>query len=381
MVRIRIQRVVVALLILGTGWAESARSTQADVSVTRTIVLRPSRGPELRIDFDYSFRNTLPPFENEPALTGKRTTRILIPTVPPTPLLRNITDDELYLEIDHTRDFSQGSLTTYQSRYFQSHVQATGLQVATQRGPLAIPYTIDLYTYETTCAGWFMVESGWEGELDLDGKQWTLGLVDNLDGQIDASDLLYLTDDPMTGKDTPPPVCPVPDILFFAGHTFRLDFAFKSLATEVVLEATLTELRPAMGQLDVKADGCRHLRLGDGRQTVLLNRPAGILSLPVGDYRVDNCILYDEQKGRRGPPFLSYDRKVSILAGRTTSLRLGAPLSNTVEVSHDRNLLYLTHRLAGAGGEQYNDFDRRHHASFAVYQGPLRIGAAEFPFG
>jgi hypothetical protein len=90
MVRIPIQTVVISLLVLGN---ERASSAQAVASVTRTVVLRPRKGPELRIDFNYSFGNALPPFENEPALTGKVTARGLVPTVPPTPILRNITDE------------------------------------------------------------------------------------------------------------------------------------------------------------------------------------------------------------------------------------------------------------------------------------------------
>ncbi len=92
-----------ALLTLGAGWAESAPSAPMDVPVTRTLVLRPSQGPELRINFDYSLRKALPPFDNEPALPGKMTTRLLIPTVPATPLLRNSTDDELYVTFSISR--------------------------------------------------------------------------------------------------------------------------------------------------------------------------------------------------------------------------------------------------------------------------------------
>ncbi len=184
----------------------------------------------------------------------------------------------------------------------------------------------------------------------------------------------------MADKALPPPLNPVPETLFFAGHTFRLDFAFKPLATEVVLEATLTELQPAMGQMEIRADGCRHLRLGDGHQTLLLHRPAGTISVPVGDYRVEDCLLHDKQRDVRGPRFVSYDRTVSITAGRVAPLRLGTPLSNTVEVSRDRNLLWPKHRLVGAGGEQYDDFGFP-GPSFTVYKGPVRIGGAAFPFG
>jgi hypothetical protein len=142
MVRLAIQRVLIVLLVLGMGWAGTAWSAQTDAPVTQTVVLRPARSRELRINFDYNFRNVLPPFENEPALSDKRMARGLIPTVPPTPLLRNITDNELYLKVDHDRDFSKDSLTTYKSRYISSHVRFKSLQVFTEHGDQTGPASI-----------------------------------------------------------------------------------------------------------------------------------------------------------------------------------------------------------------------------------------------
>jgi hypothetical protein len=74
----------------------------------QTVVLHPAATPPLRIDFNYNFRNALPPFEKEPVFPGKELARGLIPTVPPTPLLRNISDNELYLNLDHLQDFVTG---------------------------------------------------------------------------------------------------------------------------------------------------------------------------------------------------------------------------------------------------------------------------------
>jgi hypothetical protein len=368
-------RAAIVVLVLSPGWALPGWSAQASDPATRTVLLRPAPGPSLRIDFNYNFRNALPPFEKEPAPAGKKTARGTIPTVPPTPFVRNITDEVLYLKVDHGGDFSEGSLVTYQSRY-DGHVLFEGLQVTTERGALVIPYTVHVYTYETGCAGWFLVASGWEGELDLDGETWTLGIVDNLDGRIDGSDLLYLR-----GPSKLMPVCPAPETLFFAGRTFRLDLAFKSVDAEVILEAALTEFHPERGELNVEADGSRHLRLRSDRLTALLDDPAGTISLPVGTYRVEDCILGDERIRWAGPKFVEYGRSLSIQSGKTASVHLGKPLSNTVEVSRDRNLLRLSYQLVGAGGERYTYYNWRSYPSFTIYKGPLRIARGTFPFG
>jgi len=342
-------------------------------------VLHPIHDTCLRIDFDYQFTTVLPPFLNEPALAGRRLARVLIPTIPPTPVLRNFTDHELYLKADHSADFARGPYRTYRSHY-DGHVKFEDLQVCTERDALTIPYTLRMCTYNTVCTGWFEVESGWAGQFDLDGVSWTLGVVDNLDGQIDDHDLLFLNTRSGTQETLFVRACPVPRTLFFAGHAFRLDFSFKSVPPEIVMEATLAELRPALGQLDIQANGCWHIRLREDQQIVLLQRPTGTISLPVGDYQVDQCLLSSGSNRRPAPKFVSCERRVSIVPGQTTTLHLGAPLTNEVEVRREKNLLHLKHRLTGAGGERY-ECAQGPAPRYAVYQGPLRIARGTFPFG
>jgi hypothetical protein len=238
-----------------------------------------------------------------------------------------------------------------------------------------------MYTYETGCAGWLEVKSGWAGTFDLDGRLCTLGIVDNLDGYIDASDILYLTHPGSTEPNVLIPVCPVPETLFFAGHVFRLAFAFKRVASEMVLEAALTELRPQMGQLSITAGGCRRLRLRCDSLTALLDEPGGTIALPVGTYRIEDCALRHEDTRRNEPEFAEYGWSLSIQPGQTASLKLGLPLSNTVKISRDRNLLHLNYQLVGAGGERYSYYNWLRRPSFTVYQGPLPIGHSAFPFG
>ncbi len=160
MVRAAVQRVVTSLLLVATGWVAPASSAQAQTAVTRTVVLHPIRGAYLRIDFNYNFAQALPPFAHEPVLAGKQTARGLIPTVPPTPLLRNITDNELYLKVDHSQDYSVGSSVAYRSRYI-GHVLFEDLQVSTARDGTPLHNTVEVsrdrnllrLSYQLTGAG------------------------------------------------------------------------------------------------------------------------------------------------------------------------------------------------------------------------------------
>jgi hypothetical protein len=239
-------RILIILAVLSMVPIQPARAAEASQPWKQVIVLRPVREEGPPMDFDYNFRNALPPFEKEPAWEGKQVARGLIPTTPPTPLIRNITDGELYLKADHGQDFTTGSPVTYKSQCGDGiHVVFNNLQVFTQQGSLAIPYTVGVRTYRTGYAGRLFVTCGWSGMLERDGKSWKFTVVDNLDGHIDGQDRLRLTDS-RPGPEASYHDCPVPRILSFDGHTYRLDFTFKPAVTDVVLEAALTEMQLPM---------------------------------------------------------------------------------------------------------------------------------------
>ncbi len=371
-------RILISTIVLSTSLACFAGAAQTPQSARQVLILRPvpSQGPAM--EFDYRFANAVPPFEKEPALEGKEIARGWIPTVPPTPLIRNITDRELYLKADHGRDFTTGPLATYKSECRDGvHVSFEKVRVFSQRGSLAIPYTVSINTYQHLYAGRLFVQSGWSGSLELDGRSWRFTIVDNLDGQIDGQDRLYLMDSRRSALASYHD-CPVPRVLFLEGHTYRLDFMFQPAESEVVLETVLTEVQVPLGELKVETEGCRSLDLRDDRQVALLSNPGGVLAVPAGNYRVDNCVLRSQGMPLR---FAGSDRVVSVQPGQTTSLRIGLPLSNTIVADRDRNLLRLKYQLAGAGGETYHYGGLKQLPSFRIYQGPLRIFEGSFGFG
>ena len=175
--------------------------------------------------------------------------------------------------------------------------------------------------------------------------------------------------------------CPVPQTLFFSGHTFRLGCTFKSSPTGVVLEAALTEVELPMGNLNIEAGDSEHLRLRDGRKVVRLNDPSDTVSLPVGNYQVDDLVPDYGPNQLIRPKSVHYDKNVSIKSDKTAFLCIGPPLRSTVEVSRDKNLLRLKYQLVGAGGEQYAYYNWEKCPSFKIYKGPLRIAGGTFPFG
>jgi len=368
-------RILVSTILLSVSLPHPAEAT-ARQPWKQVLTLRPVPAQGPGIEFDFNTRNILPPFEKEPTLEGKRVGRGLIPTIPPTRLLRNFTDGELYLKPDHGQDFTTGPSATYKGECKDGvHVLFEGLQVNTQQASLAIPYTVGIFTYGHVFTGRFMVRSGWSGTLARDGKSWRLTIVDNLDGRIDGQDRLYLTDD-LPGAQASYHNCPVPRVLSLDGHSYGLDFTFKPAEASVVLEAVLTEVQLPMGELDIESGRCRALDLQDDRHLLLLSNPQGTVSVPAGNYRMSYCLLRSEG---RPVQFVGCDRDISVPPGQTVSFRVGLPLSNTIVATRDRNALVLTYQLAGTAGELYQCFGKL--PSFRVYQGPFRIAGGSFGFG
>lgn len=377
-----IKRFFVCVIILCTGLTLYGESVETGSPLTHTLVLRPAQIPPLRIDFDYAFGNTLPMFENEPSFQGKEISRALIPTVPLTQSIRNISDKELYLNMNHNQSFVVDPAQTYRPTSDPAgHVIFRNLCVSTIDGSLIIPYTVDMFTYKKVCKGWFLIRSGWESEFEIDGQKWIFGIVDNLDGRIDSKDHLFIRDCRQGGDISLINNCPVPQTLSFAGHTFHLEFAFKQVSTNVVLEVVMTETQPPLGKLNIATEQCKLLCLRNEHEIVLLSSPEGTVSLPVGDYCVDNLIPACESGQLGSPKFIGYNPHVVIESGQTSNLRIGPPLKNSVEVNRNENLLTLKYQLVGSGGELYEYYNWKKPPTVSIYKGPFRVAHGTLPYG
>ncbi len=154
-------RILSAAVLLGAFLIHPAGAAQTPAA-RQVLTLRPGPAQGPTLEFDYSGIRALPPFEKEPVLAGKEIARGLIPTVPPTPLIRNHTDQELYLKADHGQDFTVGPPVTYQGQCDDGvHVNFSKVRVFSERGALTIPYAVRIFTYRHGYSGRLFAQSGW----------------------------------------------------------------------------------------------------------------------------------------------------------------------------------------------------------------------------
>jgi hypothetical protein len=356
-------------------WAQDA--------IVHSVQLKPVVLPRtgLRINFDYRFRNALLPFESEPDFGANETARGIIPTVPPTGFIRNITDNELLLDLDHDRDFVANPPVTYKSIY-DGHVVFKDIQVNTVRQGLTIPYTLTLYTYEHVCSGWLVVRSAWSGQFELAGHQWSMQVIDNLNGVYDSDDQMSLSEITLDGRRLIwASRCNAAKRIVLAGHTYDLSCVFQDEQDSAILNVAFTEVTSDLGTVQIKAQGVESLSLRNEQCLVLLNPSDANTVIPEGDYHIDSCLLKYDPNLNGIPQFKADDRIIKVRSGHTTSLVVGTPLVNTITVSRHKNELQFVYGLQGLGGEEYQFFNRKSRPSFCVYKGPIKIASGLFGLG
>ncbi len=112
-----------------------------------------------------------------------------------------------------------------------------------------------------------------------------------------------------------------------------------------------------------------------GKHQEVLEEPNETVRLPVGTYYVSEIKL----QGYTSRSFKV--RQFDIKEGQATVLQLGAPLSQTVNVSRRGNSLVLNYKLQGIGGESYFPDERGSAPKCAIYQGGKEIANCSFKYG
>ncbi len=118
------------------------------------------------------------------------------------------------------------------------------------------------------------------------------------------------------------------------------------------------------------------LRGRDGH-TERFNRPDETISLPVGEYRLQDVRLKD------GFTYSSRTSKynwITVTQDEPAVFKVGAPLKQIVKIGRQGPILKINYELIGEGGETYAS-TRSMHPRFTVFKNETKVGGDEFEFG
>jgi len=233
------------------------------------------------------------------------------------------------------------------------------------------------------------VRSGWQGDIGLYGRKWQLRVVDNLDGIIGPDDILTLRP---YKEDQEEPVefssydrLHPPQRIFFDGHDYDLAFGFEPGAGGSQLVASFKVSQSPLGTLEMNGSHIRRLILREEKDrdssVILLDSPGSKVLVPARVY--DRQRIFLDGGEIFAVLYANSRNEISVIRDKVTPLKLGIPLTHTVEMSRHGTELMLDYRLVGVGGEKYvnfgKDFDNR--PAFTIYRGKKQIASGSFEYG
>lgn len=105
------------------------------------------------------------------------------------------------------------------------------------------------------------------------------------------------------------------------------------------------------------------------------------LALPVGTYRITEITLEDQyvyESSRQSPL-----EEIVITEDAPQALKIGGPLTPSVEITRQGRQINLVYKLQGMGHEAYRSLvvDPSKAPTFSVYQGKTSIATGTFEYG
>ena len=324
----------------------------------------------------------------------------------------------LYLDLNRNLDLTDDPSGAFESQ----NGLFEGIRLEYTDGEVSIPYVIDVAFYRPF-GSFARIRSGWEGEIELNGKKMSLGIVDNMDGTVRSGprvrepsgpgdiiaprpfDSLILrarngTDEPDTsevlGDVELPPIgmparlldpdpFPIPQRLSFDGGSYDLAFAFEPGETQTELVATFTESDTPMGKLKIDGQFIKRLilweRVSRGLSLVVLDSPDTSVLVPVGEHFEQ--MVYLDSGGPRGLFRAQRYASVFITEDEPTTLTIGGPLKHDFRVYRRGNALQFAHTLRGTGGITYtaSEPDLEEAPVFVIYKDGQEIASGAFEYG
>lgn len=366
----------------------------------------------------YPVANTSPtvtqraePFAKEPTLgSGKVFRGTLQLGSSPDTVLAYLWDPgrgKLYLDLNGNKDLTDDTNAVFSTstRNFSSSSQLftnVSITLPSAQGPRRMLADVTAYGYGSQPRFYVASRWLWEGKIALQGKDWQIGVVENLwSGSQPAKN--SSEPEPLRGQVLLRPWTERAEAFSSqdnAGETFALarTVFLDRQAYDVKwarvqrpspgVEITYQEREVPTGELRLSGQHIRRLLLtgrgGQGAVAVVLNQPGASTPVPLGSYDHYEVSLRQGKVAAVRQPDYSRPPNVTalkVVSNQPAMLAVGGPLTNTVAVSRHGKALSLSYKLVGAGGESYQLVGPRQQPLWSVYQGDKRIASGKFEFG
>ena len=308
---------------------------------------------------------------------------------------------KVYLDLNRNGDLTDDSggmfecSTPIVSRLFQTF---PGIRVErmTREGRKPVLLDLTLHEFNGQLGTSVGLRSFWQGKASFLGRDWQLGIIENLNPTLGTNVSRFLLMRPWVRKDEIFGVMDgsmaafnfAPD-LFLEGRAYHLDCRFQLQGGKTACVLRLKEQQAKLGELRFSGKSVQRLLLTGPGYTVLVDSPGPLARVPIGDYSQEQIWLKEgslEATWDLGyiQPGLSHSvRPVTVSESKTAIVSAGGPLTNTVTVQQQGRHLVLQYRLVGADGNTYRLLrnDPIKPPRFAISRDGKEIAAGQFEFG
>jgi hypothetical protein len=340
-------------------------------------------------------------FKKEPALGGRNVTRGTLKLGSGTdhflPLIWDQSSGKLYLDLNRNHDFTDdpgGVFTcTQPTRYASNYQTFTNIHLSFKTSGGSHPALVDLSLYRySQIGGSIGSRSYWEGKISLQGRDWQLGIIENVTSRPGSTDSGYLLLRPWAARNKPFFLqdgsldgFQFSRDLFFDGEAYHLNCAYLEQEGGPRYKVDLEKRQAELGELKLSGKYIKRLVLPGTKFTVVLDQPEPVVKVPVGSY--GRCQVQLEQGGAqayREATRFNYspgEKATTVTVTKPAVLTVGGPLTNSITVSRRGRALNLGYQCLGAGGEAYTLLGARREPEFAAYRGGKKIASGKFQFG
>ncbi len=363
------------------------------------VRLEPALSPQgfSFVSFTDTTRTTL--FVKEPAVAAKglrRGTLRLTDSQAPAISYLWTADGTLRLDLNRNEDLTDdpsGVFKTAQhsENWGYAHATFTNVLWSGVSNGIATPVTVDLNLWES---GGHRGANGnlrtyLSGKLEIEGKVWEVGVIPSFRSArgSDAGQLVMvrpweLRKEGFSAQDPHTDVLKVTGKLFFDGRCFGTEFSAGTVGGAGYGTFKLTEQPAELGELTIAGSHVERLIMEGTGTVAVVDSPGKSFRVPVDRYKTYRVRLgsgtnaaYRNASGSGRP--------VVVERGKTVTLAVGGPLTNSVDVQHQGQSLRLSYRLVGVGQEPYEfrDDSRENPPRYAIYEGDRKVASGKFEYG
>jgi hypothetical protein len=390
---------LIAMLFRGNILRADSVPSNSPASNASVAVLEYQEKKSGVINWTVSVTTQITPFKKEPAPASGKIVRGVLEiganSSNAIPFLWQRDPGKLYLDLNRNQDLTDDPSGVFLSRkengvYYQTFANVhLVLETTFGRCPVLADLTFWDNGSEPNCHLW--VRSLWQGKLTLQGRDWQVGIVQNVLNESGSFENSRLVLRPWEKRDQPYSIYDgslasvrFSRNVFLNGHAYQLEWLARSQNGEPKPVLQFTEQSVPLGKLNLPGQDIRRLVLSGGPYRVILDQPSAVVKIPTGNYSEPEILLETNGATAFSTADVSHcDKQVSINDKTPAILNVGGPLTNSVIATGHGRDLRLDYRLVGIGGEMYQRTfqNRSKPPSFAVYQGAKKIASGTFEFG